>query len=114
MTSPPPPQLPLTIAERSLFDGIRIRWGGLGSFGLGVGLLFTEQAAGVVFGIVLILLGLATWILSGFGNVGWFDIPKPQRYIVGTGAVVGFLSFVVFVGGTLLVSRTIQMLARNA
>jgi hypothetical protein len=51
MTSPSPPQLLLTIAERSIFDGIRIRWGGLGSFGVGVGLLFTEQAAGVVFGI---------------------------------------------------------------
>ncbi len=105
--------LPLTIAGRSPFDGVRIRFGGLGGVGLGIGLFFTADPAGIFFGIVLLGLGLATWILSSFGGTWWYDIPTPQRYIVGTGAVTGMLIFIVFVGGFLLMAWIIQMVASN-
>ena len=108
-----PPALPFTVSGRSPFDTIRIRWGGLGALGLGIGLLFTGAAAGVFFGILLAALGVATLVLSGFGAVYWYDIPTPRRYIVGTGAVLGFLTFIIFVGGVFLVASIVQMVARN-
>lgn len=108
-----PPSLPLTIAGRSPFDGIRIRFGGLGAAGLGIGLFFTANPAGIFFGIVLLGLGLATWFFSSFGSTWWFDIPTPQRYVVGTGAVTGMLIFTVTVGGLFVMAWIIQMVASN-
>lgn len=106
-----PPTLPLTIAGRSPFDGIRIRWAGLAAACFGVGLFFTADPAGIFFGVMLLGLGLATWLLSGFGNIWWFDIPTPQRYVVGTGAIIGLLTFIVFVGGLIVIGSTIRMAA---
>jgi len=54
--------------------------------------------------VLLAIIGLATLILSGFGSNFWYDIPTPQRYVVGVGAVIGFMTFIVFVGGILLIS----------
>lgn len=108
-----PQQLPLTIAGRSPFDGIRIRWGGLGALGLGIGLFFTADPVGILFGIILLGLGLATLILSSFGSAWWYDIPVTQRYIVGTGAITGMLAFIVVVGGLFLTFWIIQMIASD-
>jgi hypothetical protein len=107
------PPLPLSVNGRSPFDSVRLRYGGLGSVGLGVGLLFTGQPAGIAFGLLLALLGSATWILSSFGMKHWYDIPTPQRYIVGTGAILGFFVCIVFVGGFLLLATVLQLIARS-
>lgn len=106
-------QLPLTIAGRSPFDPIRLRWGGFGTILLGVLIVFTAEIAGIVFGIILILLGLATWRLSGFGRIGWFDIPAPHHYIVGAGAIIGFIFLNVFLLLWISTGKMIQMIARN-
>ncbi|MGE3795486.1 MAG: hypothetical protein AB7I38_16395 [Dehalococcoidia bacterium] len=108
-----PRQLPLTISGRSPFDDVRIRWGGFGAVGLGIGLFFTVDPAGAFFGVILLCLGLATWFLSAFGSTSWHDIQLPQRYVVGTGAVVGMLIFIVFVGGFLLMAWIIHTIASN-
>lgn len=113
MNTAPAQRLPFTVADRSPVDGIRIRWGGLGSSALGVGLFFTADPVGIFFGFVLLGLGLATWILSSFGQTWWYDIPKPQRYVVSTGAVTGLVALVVFLGGFILVAWIIQLVARN-
>jgi hypothetical protein len=105
--------LPCTINGRSPFDSIRIRWGGVGTLGLGIGLPFTQEPAGIVFGIALALLGLGTLIFSAFGSTFWYDIPTPQRYVVGVGAVIGFMTFIVFVGGTLLISTILTMVGNS-
>ncbi len=109
-----PPTLPLTIVGRSPFDSIRLRWGGLSTLALGIGIPFTGEPAAIVLGILLITLGLATIILSAFGAKYWYDIPTPQRYIVGTGAIIGFLTFIVFIGGTYLTARIIQAFAQGS
>jgi hypothetical protein len=106
-------QLPLTIAGRSLVDGTRIRWGGFGAVGLGTGLLFTGEAAGIFFGIILLLLGLATWILSSFGSTWWYDIPTPQRYVVAVGSVVGMMAFTGFILCLMLISWMLTMFANS-
>lgn len=108
-----PSQLPLTINGRSPFDGIRLRWGGLGAVGLGIGLPFTAEPAGIVFGILFFGLGLATWILSSFGGTWWYDIPVPQRYVVATGAIIGMSIFIVFVGGFLVMAWVLTMFANS-
>ena len=111
--NPLPMSLPLTISGRSPFDGVRIRWGGLGAVGLGVGLLCTAEPVGILFGAALLGLGLATWIMSGFGTTWWYDIPTPRRYIVGTGAIAGMLIVIFFVGGVMLAAWLVQMFASN-
>lgn len=108
-----PRQPPLTISGRSPFDDVRIRWGGFGAVGLGIGLFFTVDPVGVFFGVVLLALGLATWFLSAFGSTSWYDIQQPQRYVVGIGAVVGMLIFIVFVGGFFLTAWILHTFARN-
>jgi len=105
--------LPLTISGRSPFDGVRIRWGGLGAIALGVGLLCTAEPGGILFGAVLLGLGLATWIMSGFGSTWWYEIPIPRRYIVGAGAITGMFVVIFFVGGVMLAARLVQMFADN-
>lgn len=109
----PQSQLPLTIAGRSLVDSIRIRWGGAGAVGLGLLALFSGSAAGIFFGVLLLGLGVATWALSGFGSRWWYDIPTPQRYIVGTGAVIGMLAFSLIILSFFVISWILTMLANS-
>src|SRR5664280_2245881 len=84
MSTPPP-----TIAGRSPFDHIRFRWGGAGSIALGVAIMFTGAGAGIVFGILLVLLGIATWIFTKFGETSWYDMSAAGKVIAGTGSVIG-------------------------
>jgi hypothetical protein len=58
------PSLPLTVAGRSPFDEVRVRWGGFGALAFGIGLLFSGTAGGIVFGILLAVLGGAALALS--------------------------------------------------
>jgi hypothetical protein len=76
---PSPRQWPVPVRLSSP----ELRW--IGQRRPGVGLLFTGQPAGIVFGLLLALLGLARWIFSSFGVKHWDDIPTPQRYFVGHG-----------------------------
>ena len=101
------PSLPCTIAGRSPFDETRLRWGGVGAVLMGVGLLFTEPA-GIAIGLVMATLGVASLVLSAFGTKFWYDIPTPQRYVVGTGAVIGFVSFMAFLATGLLLYSFLQ------
>ena len=107
-------RLPLEFNGRSPFDGIRIRWAGLALVCFGVGLPFTAEPAGIVFGVLFLALGVATWLLSSFGARWWYDIPTPQRYIVGTGAIIGTLTFIVFVGGFLVIAWLITIFANSS
>ena len=83
---------PLTIAGRSFFDGIRFRWGGVGAILLGVSVIGGLHSGGaIVFGILFILLGITTWILTSFGRRSWWDLSTASRAIAGTGSVIGML-----------------------
>lgn len=96
---------PLTIAGWSLFDKVRYRWGGGGVILLGIALM-GAHAAGIVFGIIFIALGIATWVFTRFGNGdaslvtdqdpgGWYrawnSMPPHGRIIAGVGSAVGNL-----------------------
>jgi hypothetical protein len=66
--------------------------GGAGNILLGVALIGGGHSAGAaVFGVLFILLGVATWILGGFGRRPWDEMPPAHRAIAGTGAVIGML-----------------------
>jgi hypothetical protein len=81
--------------------------------GLGIALAVQGTPAGVLFGLLFVGLGLATWILTSFGLRYWYDVPPNLRhFVVGPGAVLGFLVAAVFIGGTLLVSRAIIFATR--
>lgn len=83
---------PLTIAGRSPFDGIRFRWGGVGDVLLGISLIGALHNGGaIVFGILFMVLGIATWIFSGFGKTSWYAMPTAGRVIAGTGSIIGLL-----------------------
>jgi len=86
-----PQRLPFTIAERSPVDRTRLRWGSLGLIGLGVALV-AQGSAGVVFGILFAAVGVYICAVTHFGQVYWYDLPEgPCRWVVGPGAVIGFL-----------------------
>lgn len=83
---------PLTIAGRSFFDAIRLRWGGAGDIVLGVSCIGgLHSGGGIVFGVLFILLGIATWILTSFGRRSWRDMRTASRVLAGTGSVIGML-----------------------
>lgn len=94
---------PLTIAGWSFFDKVRFRWGGAGDIVLGIALIGSGHSAGAtVFGLLFIGLGIATWVLTGFGSRGqeefrgdwhsaWNSMSTNGRVIAGTGSVIGVL-----------------------
>lgn len=115
MTTPSlPRRLPFTIAGRSPFDSIRLRWGSLGCAALGTVIIFAGGAVGVIFGILFILLGIATGWLTGLGKTDWYDVDPPGRYVAGTGAIIGFVFAWVFVLVWVTTGRVIQLIARNS
>jgi hypothetical protein len=66
--------------------------GGVGNILLGVSLIGGVHNGGaIVFGVLFIILGVATWILGGFGRRPWDRMSPASRRIAGTGAVVGML-----------------------
>ena len=100
--------LPLTIAGRSPFDPIRLRWGGGGTIVLGVVALAQGNAGGIIFGILLIGLGVGTWVVTGFGGTPWFALSSTQRGIAGPGAFLGLLFLYMFFGIFFLVIWVIK------
>jgi hypothetical protein len=100
-TSPTPP---LTIAGWSLFDKVRYRWGGGGDILLGISLI--GAAHNIIFGILFILLGIATWAFTRFGHgdsslvvekdpdrwyAAWNSMSTVGRVIAGIGSAIGNL-----------------------
>jgi hypothetical protein len=66
--------------------------GGLGCILLGVATIGgLHSGAAIVFGVLFIILGVATLIFGGFGRTPWFDMSPAGRRIAGTGAVIGML-----------------------
>src|ERR1700722_11709901 len=109
----PPPRVyskpPLTIGGWSFFDKVRFRWGGGGAIILGISLIGGGHSAGAaIFGFLFIALGIATWVLTGFGSRGgeqwggdwysaWNSMSTNGRVIAGTGSVIGVLfAYVLF------------------
>jgi hypothetical protein len=89
---------PLTIGGWSFFDKVRFRWGGAGDIVLGISLIGgVHSAGGIVFGILFIMLGIATWIFTRFGSgengrqwySAWNTMPTVGRVVAGTGSVIG-------------------------
>jgi hypothetical protein len=103
----PPPRVygkpPLTIGGWSFFDKVRFRWGGGGGIILGIALIGGGHSAGAaIFGTLFIGLGIATWVLTGFGSRGrkkwgddwysaWNSMSTNSRVVAGTGSVIGVL-----------------------
>jgi len=100
---------PLTIGGWSFFDKVRYRWGGFGDIVLGICLIAaTHNAGGIIFGVLLIILGIATWSLTGFGVRGknefggedwysaWNAMSTTGRAVAGVGSVVGMVFLYVF------------------
>jgi hypothetical protein len=103
----PPPRVyrkpPLTIGGWSFFDKVRFRWGGGGAIILGISLIGGGHSAGAaIFGVLFIGLGIATWVLTGFGSRGreewgddwysaWNSMSTNGRVFAGTGSVIGVL-----------------------
>jgi hypothetical protein len=111
--TPSLPKLPLTIAGRSPYDRIRVRWAGSALVVLGV-VLFSQGTVGVIFGILCIALGIAVWGLTRFGarDYDWYLLPPTARWIVGPGALAGSILAFVVVGGCYYMLRFIQFLLR--
>lgn len=98
---------PLTVRGWSLFDKVRYRWGGGGAILLGICLIGgAGGAGGIIFGILFISLGIATWVFTSFGNgnnelrsekdpgrwyAAWNSMSTNGRVVAGIGAGIGML-----------------------
>jgi hypothetical protein len=98
---------PLTIRGWSFFDKVRFRWGGGGDVLLGISLIVIGgNAGGIIFGLLFIILGIATWIFTNFGRgrgpsqpskdkgdwyLAWNSMTPTGRGIASTGSVIGNL-----------------------
>jgi len=111
MSTAATPQPPLTFRGISPLDGIRVRWAGSALVILGV-VLFFQGVAGVIFGILFFALGVAVWGLTHFGHYNWYDLSPASRWVVGSGAVSGFLLAEVFLLCSLFAARAVQFVAR--
>ncbi len=93
-------RLPFIYAPgRSAVDPTRLRWSGVGNAVLALYFIFGSQsgAFGVIIGILIIALGLATWIISRLGTREWYSIPPNARIIAATGAIIGVaITYLVF------------------
>ena len=105
--------MPFSIMGRSPFDSIRLRWQGAGNIILALYCLFgAGGAGGIVFGILFIALAVATWVITSFGSRNWYSIPPAERYIAGTGAIVGVTVIYVTFGIFFLTIWFIMLIAK--
>jgi len=102
---------PFSIAGRSPVDSIRLRWGGLGSLGLGIALFSTGGPAGVVFGLIFVFLGVATWFWTGFGTRPWGQLPQHAKVLTAIGSTVGLLCLLAFFAVAFAIFWAIQAFA---
>jgi hypothetical protein len=87
MTAP----LPLNYAKgRSLVDKTRIRWAGAGDILLGLLFLAGTGISAMLFGLLLIGLGVATWVLTLFGTRHFTQLAPASKTVVVIGAL-GYL-----------------------
>lgn len=101
-----PPTLPLSFRGRSPVDGIRLRWAGIGDVVLAIVCFVSiPNAGGVILGLLLVALAIATWAVTRLGTIHWYDLAPAGKAVVGTGAAVGlsflylfFLAFWMVVG----------------
>jgi hypothetical protein len=93
-------RLPFIYAQgRSAVDPTRLRWSGVGNAILAMFFMFGSHsgALGVIVGLLIIALGLATWIITGFGRRQWYSIPPNARAVAATGAIIGVaMTYLVF------------------
>jgi len=101
-TAPPsqPSQPPLSIAGRSPFDERRLKWQGAGNILLALYCIFGPGGAGgIVFGILFLLLAVATWVIAFNAGWDWHSIPRDYRIgIVAVGATIGITFIYIFFG----------------
>ena len=90
--------LPLTIAGRSPFDGIRLRWSGVGNLILAVACIATVHVAGIIFGAIFLALAIATWAITRMGTRPWYSISPGGRALAGSGSVIGLVFLYVCFG----------------
>jgi hypothetical protein len=94
MTAP----LPLTYRKgRSLVDRTRVRWAGVGNLVLGGLLVVLGDHGSTIVGLRVVALGLAAWIVSGFGSLPFGQLSAGKKAIVVV-ASVGYLVVVVISG----------------
>jgi hypothetical protein len=70
---------------------MHLRWAGLSCVLLGLILLFHGDNAGVVSGIIVALLGVATWMVTRFGHWSGCCWRRGRRLSPHPGAAVGIV-----------------------
>lgn len=86
--APPPP--PLSFLGRSPVDGIRLRWSGIGNIALAMPCFFgIRNAGGIILGLMLIALAIATWAVTQLGRKDWYYLRPGEKVIAGIGATTG-------------------------
>jgi hypothetical protein len=78
---------------------------------LRVRIQFSRNPAGIVFGLLLIGLGIATWRLTSFGGVPWEALDQHARLVAGTGSIIGNGFLLLFIGLAPIISWAIAMFA---
>src|ERR1039457_6883803 len=95
----PPCRPPLSIAGRSPFDERRLHWQGAGG-------------GGVFFGVLFLLLAIATWVIAFRADWDWYSIPRDYRLgVVAAGASIGVTFVYIFFGIFFLVIWVLRHLA---
>jgi hypothetical protein len=104
--------LPLTIAGRSPFDGIRLRWSGIGNLILAVACASGGNVAGIIFGVIFLILAIATWSITRLGTRPWYALSPGARALAGTGSVIGLVFLYLCFGIFFLTIWFIKVLAQ--
>ena len=109
----PPCRPPLSIAGRSPFDERRLHWQGAGNILLALYCIFGAGGAGwVFFGVLFLLLAIATWVIAFRADWDWYSIPRDYRLgVVAAGASIGVTFVYIFFGIFFLVIWVLRHLA---
>jgi hypothetical protein len=66
---------------------------------------------GIILGILFILLALATWVITLFGEREWYSISTAGQLIAGTGSVIGVVVIYITFGVFFLIIWVISLFA---
>jgi hypothetical protein len=109
MTAP----LPLKYGkDRSLVDKTRIRWAGLGDIVLGSLFLAAEGFGTTIFGLLFVALGVATWVVTRFGNFPFTQLSGGWKVVVAV-ASLGFLFLAMFHLLWILINKIVDSLTKK-